>query len=304
MQRLRPYLLLTRISLAPSAAMDAALGLAIGGLGVFPGWRVLLSACLASLCVFLGGMALNDWADREADSKTRPERPIPSGAISSQAALMTSIGLLALGVGLAFTLGVRPGICLLAVALLASTYDLVLRGPWSGPLALGLCRAGNVSFGILAGLSVSPELSFFLPAVGYGFYVWILSRLSPFEDGVREIRGAEPAKLLKLAAVTLALLPATAFALRPQPTGSGYLVAFGISFTAAFGLWQMATQTKAWSRGLVGKSMGMGLRRLMVATGLLACMVWHASPYPYAVTVAGFVGMRISHHLRLRFPPS
>ncbi len=68
---------LLRLSLAPSAAADALAGITIGAWGAFPlDARVLLSAA-GSLCVFHGGMALNDWADREGDARTRPDRPIP-----------------------------------------------------------------------------------------------------------------------------------------------------------------------------------------------------------------------------------
>src|SRR3989442_15725829 len=38
--------------------------------------------CLAaSACLYLGGIALNDYFDRDVDAVERPERPIPSGAV-------------------------------------------------------------------------------------------------------------------------------------------------------------------------------------------------------------------------------
>ena len=46
----------------------------------------------ASALIYLGGMALNDWADRELDAEERPERPIPSGRISPTAAKDTPAG--------------------------------------------------------------------------------------------------------------------------------------------------------------------------------------------------------------------
>ena len=36
----------------------------------------------ASVLPLLGGMAANDWADRELDAVERPERPIPSGRVA------------------------------------------------------------------------------------------------------------------------------------------------------------------------------------------------------------------------------
>ena len=89
---------LLRISLFPSAFADVAAGIVLGtrGAGLPLGTSALL--VLASLCVYHGGMALNDWVDREGDRRTRPERPIPSGAIPAPAALAITAGLFAVGV--------------------------------------------------------------------------------------------------------------------------------------------------------------------------------------------------------------
>ena len=36
----------------------------------------------SSSCLYLAGMALNDYADREVDAVERPGRPIPSGRVT------------------------------------------------------------------------------------------------------------------------------------------------------------------------------------------------------------------------------
>ena len=61
---------LLRLSMAPSALADAAAGVLLGA-GAWPGERAgwMLAA---SFCAYHGGMALNDWADREGDARTRP----------------------------------------------------------------------------------------------------------------------------------------------------------------------------------------------------------------------------------------
>src|SRR3954449_12231806 len=41
----------------------------------------------ASSCLYLAGMALNDYADREVDAIERPGRPIPSGRVAPGFAL-------------------------------------------------------------------------------------------------------------------------------------------------------------------------------------------------------------------------
>ena len=48
--------------------------------------------------LYLAGMALNDLADREEDARERPERPIPSGAVSPRAAALIGGSLLLGGV--------------------------------------------------------------------------------------------------------------------------------------------------------------------------------------------------------------
>src|SRR2546427_505844 len=64
-----------------TAVADSAAGLLLarraGPVAGDPGlWCLAASACL-----YLGGIALNDYFDREVDAVERPERPIPSGAV-------------------------------------------------------------------------------------------------------------------------------------------------------------------------------------------------------------------------------
>src|SRR3954452_3127979 len=46
----------------------------------------------ASSCLYLAGMALNDYADREVDALERPGRPIPSGRVSPRSPLRRAAG--------------------------------------------------------------------------------------------------------------------------------------------------------------------------------------------------------------------
>ncbi|WP_199430139.1 SCO3242 family prenyltransferase [Qaidamihabitans albus] len=103
---------------------------------------------LASAAFYWAGMALNDWADRDLDAVERPERPIPSGRISSGAALAAGGVLTAAGLGLAgFGGGQR---CLRIAAPLAAAvwaYDTRLKGTAAGPLGMATCRALDVLLG-------------------------------------------------------------------------------------------------------------------------------------------------------------
>lgn len=111
----------------------------------------LVALILASMCLYAGGIILNDVFDLELDRIERPERPLPSGAISLR--LATYMGILFLLVGLGFAAlagGWSIGIALL-VAFLAVTYDALAKlSPVFGPLTMGACRAGNLMLGASA----------------------------------------------------------------------------------------------------------------------------------------------------------
>src|SRR5437764_14640874 len=80
----------------------------------------------ASACLYLGGIALNDYFDREVDAVERPERPIPSGTVPPIVAAGLGAALLAAGIAFAGRAG-TPAIMAAAVAALAIlVYDAVL----------------------------------------------------------------------------------------------------------------------------------------------------------------------------------
>lgn len=116
-------------------------------------WTVRRAALpLASACLYSGGMALNDWADRELDATERPERPIPSGRVTPRRALTVAAGLGAAGIALA---AVGGGVRSLVVALPLATgvwlYDAVLKDGPASPAAMAACRGLDVLMGAGAG---------------------------------------------------------------------------------------------------------------------------------------------------------
>ncbi len=64
---------LLRPALVPTAIADVVAGYAFCGGGAFFG---LLAACGASACFYMGGMVLNDLADRERDAYLNPNRTL------------------------------------------------------------------------------------------------------------------------------------------------------------------------------------------------------------------------------------
>ena len=274
---------LLRLSLATTAVADIVGGAVYAGRG-WPGMGRLWLPILASLCVYHGGMVLNDCADAERDEKSRPERPIPSGAVNPQAALTVAIVLLALGPLLANWYPGPLSLVLASVALLAVLYDIGGRGAWIGPVLLGLCRAGNLLAGMLA-FSVLTHACMWL-AAGYGLYVFFVSRLGRMEDGAETRIGTRPTKLL-FAAGACQVLP----------------FAFGLAWTAplaaAYIGW-LAWRTQIWSRAAVMQAMGSVLRLLLFYTASLA---WLGGGPLVALCVLA-IGYPLAWILRQAFPPS
>ncbi len=113
---------------------------AIIGLLIAAGWKIE-TATLIFLAVFLitgAGNSVNDFFDREIDAVNRPKRPIPSGRISSDAALRWSLALFVSGCALA---GLVNRFCL-GLALVSSVLlFFYARDLKAMPLAGNLCVA-------------------------------------------------------------------------------------------------------------------------------------------------------------------
>jgi 4-hydroxybenzoate polyprenyltransferase len=146
---LRAYLELLRPPNVVTAIADVLAGYAVAGRGE-P--RALPWLIAASICLYAGGVVLNDFFDRKLDATERPERPIPSGRVSSTRAAAVGGGLLVAGIIAAMGASrVSVGVAA-AVASFVLLYDArAKRHAIAGPLCMGVCRGLN----LLLGVSVS-----------------------------------------------------------------------------------------------------------------------------------------------------
>jgi len=144
---LLPYLKLVRAPAVFSALGDPLAGLLLDDERLDVGRASRLSA--ASALIYLAGMALNDLADREEDARERPDRPIPSGAVSPRAAALVGGSLLLAGTYAAWRGGARWTGPALAAAVVA--YDFQLKHSNTlGPIAMGACRSLSLLMGVEA----------------------------------------------------------------------------------------------------------------------------------------------------------
>ncbi|MFC5161973.1 SCO3242 family prenyltransferase [Nonomuraea angiospora] len=205
---------LVRAPAALSVPGDTMAGAVAAGRSPNPGLAV------ASVLMYWSGMALNDWADREADAVERPERPIPSGRVRPGAALGVAAALTGAGLATAALAGGRRGLTvagLLAGAVWA--YDLGLKRTAAGPASMAACRALDVILGAGSGGRAAVPMALAVGAHTYGISVL----------GRAEVAGAAPGTAERaLAATTAAAGLAAAASLRrgaAARTGAGVLLA-------------------------------------------------------------------------------
>lgn len=310
---------LLRIALFPSAIADVLVGLSLAHVGGVPLNPAVWLLVPASLGVYHGAMALNDWADRSADALERPERPIPSGAIPAGVALGIALLLMLGGVMWAAAAGPRAGAWMASVAILAALYDLAGRGALRGPLLLGLCRAGNLGAGLVSPWLVGGDSRLSVVLVGalmcvYGLHVASLSSLGRLEDGEDdEPLGSRPTRFLTAAGLTSSLLGLVCSILWLVAPAHGIpgtrdpLTTIG---AIALALWNgrvllgaaREMSAKGWSRSLVGAATGLCLRRLPLATASVAVIVAHEGWVGFGAFLFCLAGGYVSKALRKRFP--
>jgi 4-hydroxybenzoate polyprenyltransferase len=152
---------LGRISNLPTVWSNVFVGALLAGAGLAEPRLPLLMGALSLF--YVGGMFLNDAFDREFDAMHRPERPIPSGQVSTREVFLIGFGLLALGMAGVAGAGRGPDgfpawRALASSAALAAAivfYNAHHKGNPLSPLVMGLCRVFVV---LSAAFSVSTVL--------------------------------------------------------------------------------------------------------------------------------------------------
>jgi 4-hydroxybenzoate polyprenyltransferase len=197
----RAHLQLLRPANVVTAAANVLAGYAAADFG---NPRALPWLIVAGMCLYGGGVVLNDFYDRKLDAIERPERPIPSGRASARTAAFLGMALLASGVlSAVLASGLAAGIAAV-IACLAAFYDCCgKRNAVIGPVTVALCRGLNLMLGMAAvpAMAMARWPLALLP-FSYICAVTVLSRGEVHGGG----RGAGVFSLLSLGLVIAALL--------------------------------------------------------------------------------------------------
>jgi len=139
-------------------------------------WEALAPLLLASLCLYSGGIILNDYFDYHEDLRERPDRPLPSGEIPLRVAARLGFGLLAAGILLGGLVGKEQLVISVAIALLVLLYDGYAKNTSWGSPVMGACRFGNWLLGLSFGGSLATHWPLAIPVFLYITSVTLLSR--------------------------------------------------------------------------------------------------------------------------------
>jgi len=110
--------------------------------------RSLGPLLVATGCLYAGGVALNDFFDRDLDRVERPERPIPRGAVRPREAAFLGGMLLLIGVAAAVVVNRSAATIALGLAALIVGYDAFAKRTAAGPVWMASCRGANLMLGV------------------------------------------------------------------------------------------------------------------------------------------------------------
>ncbi len=176
---MKAVLQLIRLPAGFSAASNiiAAHIIATAGVVQFP---ELILTLLVSLCLYFGGMGLNDCFDYQEDRRERSQRPLPSGQLSLSSGWLISLGLIALGLMGSLAISIMTFMLAMILSVLIILYNSKTLPLILSSITMGSCRF----FNWLLGLSVvSIELSDLLIPLPLLLYVAGLTLLSEAESG-------------------------------------------------------------------------------------------------------------------------
>jgi 4-hydroxybenzoate polyprenyltransferase len=229
------WLQLARVSNTPTVVSNAVAGAVLASIVAEVSTVALVAVAMALF--YTAGMILNDVLDEEIDSVQRPERPIPSGVVSRQAAIVAVTVLFVVGEGLLLVEGVEPFLAGLGLVALIVLYDAWHKGNALSPVLMGGCRALVY---VIAGLAVAGEVSGELWGAAALLLVYVI--------GLTQVAKVEGGGILGAWPYAAVFAPVIYWAVQ-VPTGERDLV------LAAFFIW-VVLALRAARGGQIGRAVG------------------------------------------------
>jgi 4-hydroxybenzoate polyprenyltransferase len=264
----RAWLQLARVSNTPTVVSNAVAGAMLVSTTARTGTVVLVAVAMALF--YTAGMVLNDVADAEIDRRERPERPIPSGAVSPAAALAVFCALIAAGLVLLAGEGSEPFFAGLGLVALIVLYDLWHKGNPVSPVMMAGCRALVY---IVAGLAVADSLPGELWGATALLFVYVV--------GLTQVAKAEGAGVLSGWPVAAVIAPIVYWAIMLPSAWAALLL-------AVFAAWLGWTLRLLFVRRTIGPAVG-GLIAGIALFDALAVASVEGSAAAVAVCLAAFV---------------
>jgi 4-hydroxybenzoate polyprenyltransferase len=174
-----------------TSVADVLAGIAISGYFLSGDQEFLpvFLLCLSTIGLYGGGIVFNDVFDADLDRIERPERAIPSGAISKKEATLLGIILLGIGFLAAFAFSLRSGIIAFLILVFALVYNKFSKHhAFLGPLNMGVCRGMNLLLGVSI-VSLSLQSLYLLGLIPL-IYIFSITMISQ-----GEVHGASKKKL-------------------------------------------------------------------------------------------------------------
>jgi geranylgeranylglycerol-phosphate geranylgeranyltransferase len=185
----------------------------VAGLVIIPEFAVLL-ALLSVFLICAGGMVINDYFDVEIDKINKPDRPIPSGKISKNVALVYSLILFSSGVAASYFINQPAMYVASAAAFILILYAAKLKKVlFLGNVAVSALVALTFIYGGLINMNYIPVASLaalaFLANLAREVYKSVDDILGDEENDVASLAtkyGVNKARTIAAAFILLAIM--------------------------------------------------------------------------------------------------
>jgi 4-hydroxybenzoate polyprenyltransferase len=211
-----------------------------------------------------GGIVFNDVFDADLDRIERPERAIPSGAISKNEATLLGIILLCIGFLAAFAFSLRSGIIAFLILVFALVYNKFSKHhAFLGPLNMGVCRGMNLLLGVSI-VSLSLQSLYLLGLIPL-IYIFSITMISQ-----GEVHGSSKKKLYAGAFLYEIVIGAILFAAFLQQN-----IFYAALFVVLFA-WMIFKPLFAAIKDPVGKNIGKAVKAGVISL-ILMDAAWAAA---------------------------